>query len=1130
MPEDLDRRIAELEEVLTGSAADDPETRSVRMKLAAGLSSRYIEHQGVETDCSRADEILSSVLADADATAEQRQQASVARVALRIGRGTVAHALRGRSWKPNMDLLRETEKWRRDADPDAVETGIADVLTAIADVHDLESLPPDLRASLEVFRTLAPLLGSGADEPDAAEVLAQAVGQATPAMPGLDLLRATEAWLRPTPAPGRIAELEEALTGLSEDHLLTPILRRDLAQALVKRSDQHGPEGLARVTQLMEQAAAGMPEDHPFYGETVRTLAGALVASAATDATEDSLARAEQVAAQVLAQARDSGSTVAGPELFLRSMVGLLRGHADGEDHPEQAFEDLVEALEVLPAGHDLRPAAVGQLAALLSDRHLREGLVEDAEAARHLLDRATSAVAADDDDGSATFLSCLGAISRVIQALGAKDDGSVSAAAATLQDSLDRLPAQHVMRPNAELVLTLAKLRLATSDGGDIRAGLGGLRGLLTGGRFPGIPEGVIATMSDTVEVLDGLMTADAAAMVNGINRMEQQVAAAAAASVQQAGQQALLAKAYLAAHDAGVDPEVAADRAVDHLEGARQTLERHRAGVAMADVLRELAHAYRKRGDLEPARRTAFEALAVHAGTVLLQTGVGHAVVTARGATAEAAALAAWCLDDGEIAGAVQAVELGRGLALHAATSALAVSGLLRRIGRSDLAAAWEADSAARRDEPAPWAATGDPAGAGEPDHARAATDLRHKVLAVLRGTTEGGRLFTPPAPAEIADALTAVGADALVYLLPGAGDRDGYLLVVDQDGVPTAVPAPALRIQPGGPPERFSRVVGAKDKDARAAAIADVCAWAGEAVFEPLRAALGTEGRPARVVLVPSGVLGVVPWPAARLLDGRPAIEEFVLSSAASARQFLDTASRAALPLHLEPVLVTEPLGDLTFAADEVISLRDAFYPDAKIFGDLSAFTPSEGGDAPATGIGTPEEVLANLPGDRSLGASMLHLACHARNAGAVEASYLELTRQLTIKAVLEHAAGRAADTPGPLVVLSTCLSDLTEQDYDEALTLATAFVAAGAVTVVGSRWPVDDQATAAAMFAFHHFLAREAQDPAHALRSAQLWMLDAGRAELPEMPEAMLGDLEECDLTEVTVWAAFACHGR
>ena len=94
-----------------------------------------------------------------------------------------------------------------------------------------------------------------------------------------------------------------------------------------------------------------------------------------------------------------------------------------------------------------------------------------------------------------------------------------------------------------------------------------------------------------------------------------------------------------------------------------------------------------------------------------------------------------------------------------------------------------------------------------------------------------------------------------------------------------------------------------------------------------------------------------------------------------------------------------------------------------------------------------------MLARLPGATTVGASLLHLSCHAVAGETVEASHLTLTEPLSIRTVVEHAAGRAVDAPGALVVLSSCVSDVTRDHFDEALTLATAFLASGAVTVEG-----------------------------------------------------------------------------
>jgi CHAT domain-containing protein len=71
----------------------------------------------------------------------------------------------------------------------------------------------------------------------------------------------------------------------------------------------------------------------------------------------------------------------------------------------------------------------------------------------------------------------------------------------------------------------------------------------------------------------------------------------------------------------------------------------------------------------------------------------------------------------------------------------------------------------------------------------------------------------------------------------------------------------------------------------------------------------------------------------------------------------------------------------------------------------------------------------------------------------------------------------------------VVLSACDAALTASSLpDEALSPATALLLAGAGTVTASVWPVDDEATAEFMTAYHRELAAGAA-PGRALSSVQ-----------------------------------------
>jgi hypothetical protein len=500
----------------------------------------------------------------------------------------------------------------------------------------------------------------------------------------------------------------------------------------------------------------------------------------------------------------------------------------------------------------------------------------------------------------------------------------------------------------------------------------------------------------------------------------------------------------------------------------------------------------------------------LRAYAGEVLLWTGAEHAVAAARGAADAASVVAGWCLAEGRLAAAVEAVELGRGLLLHAVTAATTVSGMLRADGYDDLAAEW--DRTPERTAPG---------------------DVRRRVVDALGADGRMNRLTSTPSIAAIAAALRTIGADVLVYLLPADVDRPGRLLVVDSTGTVCRVPAPELRLDPDGPVAGFAgtgpatRWVGALDA---------VCDWAWPAAIAPLLDHLNqadpvAPGRAHRVVLVPIGATGCVPWHAARVPSPsghRYACHDLVVSYATSAAQLLDVAARDQLPVGKDAVFVANPLGDQDGAVFEALALRMIFYAGSTAYG-----RPGARGDGP----GTPDEVLTHLPGRDTPGASLLHLSCHAHAGANPAESHLRLVdtasgapAALPVGRILRQARGRPEDTPGGIVVLSACSDDLTIRDYDEALTLATAFIAAGAVGVVATRWAVSDRMTPPLMFMFHHFLTGAGMSPADALRATQVWSLDPRREYPSTLPDVFRGDFASHDFTATAAWAAFGYQGR
>jgi CHAT domain-containing protein len=228
----------------------------------------------------------------------------------------------------------------------------------------------------------------------------------------------------------------------------------------------------------------------------------------------------------------------------------------------------------------------------------------------------------------------------------------------------------------------------------------------------------------------------------------------------------------------------------------------------------------------------------------------------------------------------------------------------------------------------------------------------------------------------------------------------------------------------------------------------------------------------------------------------------------------------ASEAAL------VRVSGSSPPLYWASKEIEQIHQRHYEDGELLGGRRR--PGR----PRSPHATADNVRRLLPGPRSGGASLLHLGCHAHSAPGPLDSHLLLARGETLGMtdILRQARVRPPGLPGGLVVLAACGSDLTSRDHDEALTLSTAFLAAGAVGVVGARWPVDDRPTALFMTLFHHYLNAGYDDPAVALRAAQLWMLNP-RRRVPVGLSTELDDLLDGEpLEQPESWAAFTYHGR
>ncbi|MEV7280548.1 CHAT domain-containing protein [Streptomyces sp. NPDC093111] len=577
------------------------------------------------------------------------------------------------------------------------------------------------------------------------------------------------------------------------------------------------------------------------------------------------------------------------------------------------------------------------------------------------------------------------------------------------------------------------------------------------------------------------------------------------------------------------------------------------------------QLADYYRLRlsltqdpADGDAATDASMEALRALAGEVVLQTGSGHGLLAARSGAERGVRAAIWAASQGRVEAAVAALELGRALVLQAASTARAVPELLEARGHHALAAEWRRTA----QHPAPDRAAGGTS--TEPIPRELPSSLRRRALDALGHRERDGVLFRTPTVDELRAGVAEGNADALVYLLAGEGTSPGMAVLLGPD-IGTGVLALPLLSHGGSVPlERFLDAAAAHQESPHVPevartweqALSDLCDWATTAVIQPMMTDIASrlaanENRrrdrpgPPRIVLVPCGRLGIVPWHAARLPAAAPndyACQIMVISYAASGRQFLTTVRRARRAPTAAPVLVADPTLSLPYAELEVAGLQQALYPGARVYGEF--YDPS----AEPAATGTPDELLDALVGAPSLlhvachgsagtnpTTSALHLAAPATTLGAApEAGHRDprSTALLTVSRLLDHNRTVEQDAPdGPLVVLSACETDLSKRDHDEALTLTTAFVASGARDVVGSRWAAQDSAAALMMAVFHHYLTVDGLSPVDALHVAQMWMLDPDRRNPGSLSDTLLEELDRGPaLHRPAAWAAFIHQGH
>ncbi|MER6471001.1 CHAT domain-containing protein [Streptomyces collinus] len=935
---------------------------------------------------------------------------------------------------------------------------------------------------------------------------------------------------------------EEGLSGMASVHSERPTLLGNLGAALHTRYKHRGDEhDLADAERALREALESVPVtslDRPLWLNNLGNVLFSRFERCGTPAVID-----EAVACATLAVGGTAPQDPARSSR-LHGLASALRARYDrchrltDLDH---AIEGERAAVAAAAPGSRAEAVALGGLGSALRDRFGVHGVLADLDTAVDVIRQAVSLVSTSDPDRP-TWLAQLGGALAERHNLGT-GIGDADEAVSALVDAVQATEVGHPQYVRRMLSLAEAlRLRnaepaaLQASDGSrersDLDHAVGCCRAAIRSAG-DGHPDraaalhqlgGTLLTRYrrdhravDLWRALRAQHWALALTPADHPDRalMQRALAYGMRLRHERTGQfddaRAAVRLAYEAAEARGPESEPASPASLAELSRCLRTLAVALDGSSPGGCK---AHGYRAE-----ARAQGRRALQLHVRNAPAQSPQS-ALATARGARLHTAEVARWCLADQRPDEAIDVLEQGRGLVVHAAMLSGSVGDRLRKADRPDLAEDWEAAQA-------------------EAHRNRRRTvpeELRHQVITALTADSNQPQLPGPPTMQEIQHALNSTGNDALVYVMPGTPHTAGYALLLPRTGQPVELELPGLRAVPGNPLAQYVDAYNhhLRASDARISAEATetgpalrqareeshlawstwtqtldrLCDWAWDVLIGRLLETLSASGTTKRrLVLVPSGHAGLVPWHAARLPDssGPPhyAVHEAIFSYAASARAFLAVAERELTTYDGRALLVGNPTQDLQYADDEADSLS-AYYPLAERLG-----APDAHGTTPAV----PGRVLAALPGPEGNGLPMVHLACHATFDRDPTMSRLLLAngQSLTVSRLLAHGCRRITTT-GPLVVLSACTSALTADNFDEALTLSTAFLTAGAAATVGSLWTVDDMRTPALMEEFHRLMTRGGLTPAEALGEAQARQAESAESGSPYY------------------WAAFSHHGR
>jgi CHAT domain len=330
----------------------------------------------------------------------------------------------------------------------------------------------------------------------------------------------------------------------------------------------------------------------------------------------------------------------------------------------------------------------------------------------------------------------------------------------------------------------------------------------------------------------------------------------------------------------------------------------------------------------------------------------------------------------------------------------------------------------------------------------------------------------------------------AEPLVYL--AATNRGGVGVVVPADGTPHAIRLPELTAEAVSRHVNLLRqMTSSEPMDESVFEVIATWMWR-SAMRDVLEKLAGSP----TVTLIPTGLLGLLPWHAAgeQGADGwHFALDQAVFRYAPNARA-LTVARRAASQARELPVLlIADPTGDLPGALKESDELGQVLAAD-----DISMFKGREA-DRDST--------LRAMPG-----CGTLYFAGHALAAippqSALESHLLVADGVISVRDLLSEDLRHMR-----LAVLSACESARVSTELpDEVVALPASLMQAGAAGVIGSLWPVSDRAALKVMRGFAEMWHIRRMPPAEALCQAQRLV----RGSVPGRPQPL-------------AWAAFTFTG-